>query len=285
MKTGKVVKSVGGVFYVFCDGRRMRLFSRKKIRLRDEVFVGDNVLFDEKERTIEKVLPRTNRLVRPPVANVDCALIFVAPSPEPDLFLADKILLNCFRQDVSPLFVVNKKDISDDAFCDRIKSNYSSEATVFCVSALRGEGVEALKRALAGKTVCLTGQSAVGKTTLLNLLTRENMPTGDLSEKISRGKNTTRHSEIFGAGQDTFLIDTPGFSLLDTQEIRAFELGLFYPDFAEQAPLCRFNMCTHTAEPDCAVKSAVTNGRINGERYERYVANFEQLKKAEEERF
>lgn len=144
MKTGKVVKSVGGVFYVFCDGRRMRLFSRKKIRLRDEVIVGDNVLFDEKERTIEKVLPRTNRLVRPPVANVDCALIFVAPSPEPDLFLADKILLNCFRQDVSPLFVVNKKDISDDAFCDRIKSNYSSAATVFCVSALTGEGVEAL---------------------------------------------------------------------------------------------------------------------------------------------
>ena len=111
------------------------------------------------------------------------------------------------------------------------------------------------------------------------------MPTGDLSEKISRGKNTTRHSEIFGAGQDTFLIDTPGFSLLDTQEIRAFELGLFYPDFAEQAPLCRFNMCTHTAEPDCAVKSAVANGRINGERYERYAALFEQLKKRKKNAF
>ena len=198
MKTGKVVKSVGGVFYVFCDGRRMRLFSRKKIRLRDEVIVGDNVLFDEKERTIEKVLPRTNRLVRPPVANVDCALIFVAPSPEPDLFLADKILLNCFRQDVSPLFVVNKKDISDDAFCDRIKSNYSSAATVFCVSALTGEGVEALKRALAGKTVCLTGQSAVGKTTLLNLLTGENMPTGDLSKKF-RAEKTQRGTARFSA--------------------------------------------------------------------------------------
>ena len=208
MKTGKVVKSVGGVFYVFCDGRRMRLFSRKKIRLRDEVIVGDNVLFDEKERTIEKVLPRTNRLVRPPVANVDCALIFVAPSPEPDLFLADKILLNCFRQDVSPLFVVNKKDISDDAFCDRIKSNYSSAATVFCVSALTGEGVEALKNGVSDRTVgsgendspqsSYGGKYAYGRPVRKNFA-RKKHNAAQRDFRRGTGYVLNRHSRIFSA--------------------------------------------------------------------------------------
>ena len=285
MKTGKVVKSVGGVFHVFSEGKKLRLFSRKKIRLSDEVLVGDNVVFDEKQRTIEKVLPRTNRLSRPPVANVDCALVFVAQSPEPDLLLADKILLSCFKQGIQPLIVLNKRDISDADFCSRITENYAAAATVFCISALTGDGVEALKSSISGKTVCFAGQSAVGKTTLLNLLAGEKMPTDGLSEKISRGKKTTRHSEIFCAGQNSFLIDTPGFSLLDTEDIEAYELTLYYPEFAEPAEKCRFNMCTHTAEPDCAVKSAVQKGLLNRERYERYRVIFDLLKKAEENRF
>lgn len=285
MKKGKVVRCVGGVFHVYCDGKKWRLFSRKKIRLVEEVLVGDNVEFDEKEKTIEKVLPRSNRLTRPPIANVDCVLVFVAKTPEPDFLLVDKILLNCFIQNVEPMIVLNKSDISDVDFVERIIENYSSVASVTCISAMTGEGVDLLKQDIEGKTVCLAGQSAVGKTTLLNFLAQEKMPTGELSEKISRGKNTTRHSEIFCYGQNSFLVDTPGFSLLDTEGIESYELNLYYPEYTDVAMKCRFNMCTHTAEPDCEVKKLVSNGTLSKERYERYCIIFNQLKQMEENRF
>ena len=260
--TGTVVKAVGGVFTVKSDRGRFVCFSPKKLRY---------------------VLPRKNLLLRPEVANVDVCLLVLASVPKPDLYLADKVLVNCFRQGIEPVIVVNKMDI-DDGTAAEIAKNYDTICDIVTLSALNGEGCEALEKYLRGKTACFAGQSAVGKTSILNaLLPGLAKKTGSISKKSGRGTHTTRHTslhEAFGG----LIADTCGFSLC-AADVDAARLRLYLDDFMRYASSCRFSSCTHTAEPDCAVKQAVQRGDICRERYERYVEEYNELLQAEKRKY
>ncbi len=241
------------------------------------MYVGDRVEFTPapKMGNIERVLPRKNSLTRPYVANLDKAFIVVAGEPEPDYLLVDKLIVSCFKGDITPIIVVNKSDISQDTI-DEVNRAYGEHFKVYALSALTREGLEEIVDEVKGKTVCFCGQSAVGKTTLMNALTGLDETTGGLS-KIKRGRNTTRHVEsypLFGG----FIVDTCGFSLLDIEGVRPEELGLYYPEFDEGRAKCKFSTCTHTAEPVCGVKDMVENGLVSKARYDRYKILFEELK-------
>ena len=285
--TGTVVKAVGGVFTVKSDRGRFVCFSPKKLRYRSfDVTVGDKVEFCDLSRgkgVILQVLPRKNLLMRPEVANVDVCLLVLASVPKPDLYLADKVLVNCFRQGIEPVIVVNKMDI-DDGTAAEIAKNYDTICDIVALSALNGEGCEALEKYLRGKTACFAGQSAVGKTSILNaLLPGLAQKTGGISQKSGRGTHTTRHTslhEAFGG----LIADTCGFSLC-AADVDAASLRLYLDDFMKYAPSCRFSSCTHTAEPDCAVKQAVQIGDICKERYERYVEEYNELLQAEKHKY
>ena len=270
--TGTVVKAVGGVFTVKSDRGRFVCFSPKKLRYKSfDVTVGDKVEFCDLGRgkgVILQVLPRKNLLLRPEVANVDVCLLVLASVPKPDLYLADKVLVNCFRQGIEPVIVVNKMDIDD----------------IVALSALNGEGCEALEKYLRGKTACFAGQSAVGKTSILNaLLPGLAKKTGSISQKSGRGTHTTRHTALHEACGG-LIADTCGFSLC-AADVDAASLRLYLDDFMRYASSCRFSSCTHTAEPDCAVKQAVQRGDICRERYERYVEEYIELLQAEKRKY
>ncbi|MBR7110738.1 MAG: ribosome small subunit-dependent GTPase A [Clostridia bacterium] len=250
---------------------------RGKQRRIGEVFVGDKVefSFSGKSGNIEKVLPRTNCLTRPYVANVDVAFIVVASEPEPDYLLVDKLIVTCFDRGVEPIIVVNKADLCDTAL-QKVKNEYGEHFEIYVVSALEGSGTKEIIDKIKGKTVCFCGQSAVGKTTLMNALTGLDENTGGLS-KIKRGRNTTRHVESYPL-LGGFIVDTCGFSLLDIEGIKAEELGLYYPEFEDCRADCKFSTCTHIAEPVCGVKSALSKGLISQGRYDRYKILFDEIK-------
>lgn len=258
--------------------------ARKKCR-NNGLFVGDNVEFTFAGRRgcIEEVLPRTNKLIRPPVSNIDKVFIVTAPLPVPDLLLVDKILLNCIIEDIQPEIIVNKCDISTQHFIDRIEANYSPlNVPIIYASSHDGKNLDEIADAVKGCTAVFAGQSGVGKTSLLNVLSSRNNQVGDLAERINRGKQTTRHSEIFACG-DGFLVDTPGFSLLDLEEesIKSSQLMTYYADFTDFALGCKFSTCTHISEPSCAVIKAVKDGLICEERYERYKQLYKSIKEKE----
>lgn len=288
-ESGVVVKSVGGVFTVLTDnGQKYVCFAPKKIRYNDlDVIVGDKVTFDllrHGKGVVSEVLPRRNKLARPEIANVDVCFVVLACEPEPDLYLCDKVLINCFQEHIEPVIVVNKTDMSTETI-ENVAANYGKIADIVGVSALKGD-ISALNKYLAkGKVACFAGQSAVGKTSLLNaILPEAKGETGGISEKSGRGVHTTRHSSLHKAG-DGFLADTCGFSLCDLQGIRSDELRMYLDDFVNIAYNCRYPSCTHTVEPDCAVKAAVAAGALNEARYRRYVEEFNELKEAEKNRY
>jgi len=292
MKTlqGKIIKAVGGFFYISYNGKSIASKVRKKLSYNNlEISVGDNVKFsfnEYKKAVIEDVLPRKNALFRPNVANVDVAAIVVASIPQPDFVLVDKIILNCYLQDIRPVLIVNKSDINSEEFVSRIESEYKdSVSQIISVSAEEDFNLDLIKQALRGETAVFCGQSAVGKTSLLNKIAQKKQETGGISEKSGRGKHTTRHSQIFDLGDNTFIVDTPGFSLLELKDIKSGELHLYYSDMIENDIKCKYHMCTHTTEPDCAIKKAVENGTFNRSRYERYLAIFEEIKEAEKNKF
>ena len=284
---GKIIKGIGG-FYTVHDGIETSLVCRARGAFRsrgEKPLVGDDVEFsriEEEEGTgrIDRLLPRRNELIRPAVANMDQALILVsAGRPAFHPLLLDNFLLWMGMQGVPTLIGVGKCDL-DRAEAERIASLY--EATGFPVlifSALSGEGLPALREALVGKTTVLAGASGVGKSTLLNALIPEaGMETGELSERLGRGKHTTRHSEIFFLEKDSFVLDTPGFTSLDTPELEAEAVAAYYPEFAEAAKTCRFPDCMHDKEPDCGVKAAVRAGQIARSRYASYLRNLQDIR-------
>lgn len=285
---GIVTKGVGGVFSVLCDDKKYTCFSPKKLRYNDfDVVVGDTVLFEDLHRgkgNIVEILPRKNKLTRPEVANVDVCLLVLACQPQPDLYLADKVLINCFQQGIEPVIVVNKMDI-DDGTALEIRKNYNTICDIVSVSAFDTQSVEVLRRFIEGKVVCFTGQSAVGKTSILNALLPEfNGKTGGLSEKTGRGMHTTRHSSLHKV-LGGFIADTCGFSLLTLQNIRSDELRLYLDDFVKISSGCRYHSCTHTVEPNCAVKKAVAEGNLCKERYDRYIEEYAELVEEEKRKY
>lgn len=277
--TGRIIKGIGGFYYISTsDGvyecRAAGIFRKEKIKplVGDIVEVGKT---DEKKKTgsIVKINHRKNRLLRPEVANIDqVCIVFAAAEPNPDLNLLDRFLVVLKKRGIPVYICFNKTDAADNKRLSWLHDIYFKAGyPVMFISAREKQGIDKLYDILRGKTTVLAGPSGVGKSTLMNLMFPEAfMETGDLSGKIQRGKHTTRHSQLFCIGEDTFLMDTPGFGTLYLEEIEVRELKDFFPEFKEYS-LCRFNGCYHRDEPDCGVKDAVNHGRIAKERYGNYL--------------
>ena len=284
---GKIIRGIAGFYYVHIHGKGIieckakGVFRNKKVK----PLVGDNVeleILDEDNKTgnITEILPRKNSLIRPAVANVDQAVvIFAASFPKPNLNLLDRFLLMMQMQDVPTVICINKIDDTDNSEIDRIVDNYkNSGCNVYRTSTVTGEGIEEFGKCLKGKTSVLAGPSGVGKSSVMNCLFPEaDMATGEISEKIKRGKHTTRHSELFCLADDVYVMDTPGFTSLNLPDVEKEDLKKFYPEFDEYRDKCRFLGCVHINEPNCAVKNAVEEDRISSGRYENYKQFYEEI--------
>lgn len=258
------------------------VFRNRKIK----PLVGDNVeieILDAEKNlgNIEDILPRFNWLNRPAVANVDqTVIIFAVSAPAPNFNLLDRFLINMEQHEVPTIICFNKIDLegfrqSEDICRSYTKSGYE----VLFISAESGYGINTLEAVIKGKTTVFAGPSGVGKSSTLNSLFPDaNVQTGGLSEKIQRGKHTTRHSELMFVDDDTYIMDTPGFSSLYTEGIEAEDLKLYFPEIAAYTGTCKFNMCNHISEPGCLVKEAVGDGRISKMRYDDYVMIYNELK-------
>ena len=274
---GSIMRGIGSFYTVLCDedGREYTLRAQKKLRRRDMTpMTGDCVRFTpgqgEEDGWLEEILPRRSMLVRPSVANVDMLMLVVASVPAPDLLLCDKLILRATQGSMTPAICVNKIDLGD-GLAQQIEAEYAgTQLRVFSVSAHTGEGVGALREAMRGRVTCLAGQSAVGKSSLLNALFGLSLETGGLSRKTERGRHTTRRAEMM-ALDGMFVLDTPGFSLLELEDaIEPEAFAQLYPEYNALAGACRFQPCLHDREPGCAVRAAVERGELSAQRWERY---------------
>jgi len=272
---GTIIKAVGGIFKVQTAAKTYKCTARGILKRDDKLYVGDRVVLAEERGTwyIQSVLPRRNLLIRPYVSNVDCLAVVISPVPQCDWVMVDKMLLSGEVHGIRVALVCNKSDMDHDLY-DYACRVYGDMADVYRVSAETGEGIHSLGAALGG-VVCLAGQSAVGKSSLMNALADVDCETGGLS-KIQRGRNTTRHIELFRVREDLCIMDTCGFSLLEAEDVKDSELALYYPDFVRLGR-CKYNMCTHTQEPDCVVKAAVAAGTLDEGRYQRYLTIYNEL--------
>lgn len=285
---GKIIRGVGGFYYVHTaslgvlECKAKGIFRNQKVK----PLVGDDVevlVLSEEERlgNIQKILSRENQLLRPAVANVDQAVvIFAASYPKPNLNLLDRFLLMMETQQIPTCICFSKIDESDSAFLEELARNYGkSGCEVFFTSIMTGEGVEEFRRCLLGKTSVLAGPSGVGKSSMMNaIFPGADIPTGEISTKIKRGKHTTRHSELFYLGDDTYVMDTPGFTSLRLPDLEKEELREYYPEFFQYREGCRFLGCVHVSEPNCQVKQAVERGEVPLGRYENYKQFYEELR-------
>ena len=282
---GKIMKGVGGLYEVYAEGAGSFTCSAKGIlRYRSiRPLIGDRAEFEptgEKTGNLTRILPRTNWLIRPAVANVDQALVvFSVRDPEPHLNLLDRFLIQMREKGLPVIICFNKTDRGSESDLDRLSRIYrDSGSPVLFTRARDGEGIEPVLQSLRGKTTVLAGPSGVGKSSLLNALVPEaGAETGEISDRILRGKHTTRHTEFFRVEADTYILDTPGFSSLFLPDIRPEELSDFYGEFTEPKELCRFLGCRHVKEPDCRVKELVEAGEIPRERYDNYLLLYEEL--------
>jgi len=273
---GTLVRGIGS-FYTARDpdGNEFTLRCKKKFRhLGMSPMTGDEVLFTKGEGEahgwIEEILPRKTVCLRPPVANVERLVLVISPVPEPDMLLADRQISRAFAQGMEVIIAVNKSDL-DSGLADRIREQYAEAGIpVYRVSAREKAGLEELKEAMRGSLCCMTGQSGAGKSTLLNALLGLELETGDISRKISRGKNTTRQSEMIEK-DGIRVMDTAGFNLLEPEkQLEPEKLKERYPEFREYEGKCRFRECLHDREPGCAVTEAMAQGKLNSRRVERY---------------
>ena len=285
---GKIIKGIAGFYYVYVEGHGTYECKAKGIFRKDHVkpLVGDDVIVDvldegEMLGNIRTILPRRSALIRPAVANVDQALIiFAIVKPNPNFNLLDRFLIRMERQDLPTIICFNKQDIASVQEKEALRESYETCGyQVLFISALENEGVERVRELLNGKTTTVAGPSGVGKSSLINQLSpKANMETGEISVKIERGRHTTRHSEIIALGEETYIVDTPGFTSLDISEITKEELGQYYPEFVQYEPYCKFSGCAHISEPSCGVKDAVAEGKISKVRYENYKVLYQELK-------
>ena len=291
MRQGTLIRGYGGFYTVRdAEGQEFTLRCKKKFRrLGLSPLVGDEVLFTpgegEEHGWLEEILPRSSQCLRPPVANVSLLLIVVAPVPEPDLLLVDRMMVRARAQGMDMLLVVNKCDL-DAGLAQELQAQYAgAQVPVFAVSAESGQGLGALRERMGGRLCCLTGQSGVGKSTLLNALLGLSLETGEISRKIQRGKNTTRHAELL-MKDGLRVLDTAGFSLLELDGgMEPVTLKEYYPEFAACEGKCRFEPCYHDREPGCAVTAACGEGAIHPQRLARYRALLAEVRQAWRERY
>lgn len=284
---GKIIKGIAGFYYVYAEKslyecKAKGTFRNQKVK----PLVGDNVIIsvlDKEKRigNIDQILPRTSELVRPAVANVDQALVvFAAAAPEPNFNLLDRFLIMMEKQKVPTIICFNKMDLVDDAKFQEYAAVYEKGGyPVISASTYEEHGMDTILKELKGKTTTLAGPSGVGKSSIMNMLNPDaHMDTGVISKKIERGRHTTRHSEILPVGEDTYLMDTPGFSSIYFYDMEPEDLKHYYREFEAYEPYCRFGGCNHIGEKECGIKQAVENGEISASRYENYRLFFEELK-------
>ena len=284
---GKIIKGIAGFYYVQTEDKLYEckakgIFRNKKMK----PLVGDNVEIDildeeDQEGNITKIYERHNELIRPAVSNVDQALIiFAAKNPKPNYNLLDRFLVMMERKEIPVVLCFNKTDIASHPEIAELKEVYTGCGyPVIFTSAKEEENISELKSLLKGKTTSIAGPSGVGKSSLINLLQSEvKMETGSISKKIDRGKHTTRHSELIVIGEDSYIMDTPGFSSLYVNDFEKEDLKYYFPEFTPFEGQCKFNGCDHIHEPGCAVKEAVEEGKIHKIRYEDYTEMYRELK-------
>lgn len=285
---GKIVKGISGFYYVHLVGtgiyecKAKGAFRNQKIK----PLVGDNVeiaVIDEenKKGNVEAILPRKNELIRPAVSNIDMALvIFAAAKPDPNFNLLDRFLCMMEYQKVPVTICFNKCDLITEEQKKELEDIYKPAGyDVIFTSAKKGINLDGLKDLLKGKTTTVAGPSGVGKSSLINQLQDTvYMETGSISEKIERGKHTTRHSEIIPLGEEAYIMDTPGFSSMDVPGFEKEDLWTCYPEFLEYEPYCKFQGCSHINEPSCGVKDALAEGKISQIRYDNYVLLYNEMK-------
>ncbi len=288
---GTILRGIGG-FYTVMDeqGRTYTLRAQRKLRRGGKPKVGDHVEMmpgtGEEDGWIEAIMPRRNELDRPPVANIDRVVIVAsAATPQADLMLVDRMLVAARRREIEPVLVVSKLELNRQVAEEFLDQYRGAEARALAVSARTGEGLEELREILAGSVHALAGQSGAGKSTLINALYGTHLETGGLSEKIERGKNTTRRSELIPLPQGGMVLDTPGFSLLEGVPFDPVELQNYYPEFENCAGQCFFQPCYHASEPRCRVLEAVAGGEINRARHDRYVELLNEMKIKWRERY
>ncbi|MBD9287834.1 MAG: ribosome small subunit-dependent GTPase A [Agathobacter sp.] len=285
---GKIVKGISGFYYVHVaetgiyECKAKGIFRNQKIK----PLVGDDVeivVLDEEKRigNVEKILPRTRELIRPAVANIDMALvIFAAAKPDPNFNLLDRFLCMMEYQKVPVTICFNKCDLVTEKQREVLRKIYEPAGyELLFTSAKTQENVEKLKSVLQGKMTAVAGPSGVGKSSLINdLQDAVQMQTGGISDKIERGKHTTRHSQIIPIAENTYIMDTPGFSSMDLPGFSKEDLWTCYPEFVRFEPECRFIGCSHIGEPDCGVKTALAEGKISQVRYDNYVQLYQEMK-------
>lgn len=287
MPNGIIVKGIGGFYYVKAGDKLYECKARGIFR-KDELtpLPGDEVVISivDEERakgSLDQILPRKSCLVRPAVANVNqIIIVLAAKSPIPDMMLLDKLLLTAEIKNIHAVICVNKIDLDEQDEYKQMMDVYSKAGyEILPLSTKNDQGLEKLKDILNNKVTVFAGQSGVGKSSILNkIMNSWVMQTGEISERLERGKHTTRHAELIELASRGFILDTPGFSSFELSYIPFSEIELYYPEFEKLLNHCRFTGCSHINEPDCVVKQALADGLIDRGRYDRFVQIYNTLK-------